>query len=145
MSGRPDNPLREHALSCDACRADALPLAQLSALLDDGTPAVDAAQLSRLALAGVAPALRARAQAAFWRRLRVVLAAALLPLPLVIAADAWMLEWLYQLLAAWVPASVALYVVVSYAVWLLVAIGSAYAAIPLLLARGLPAPEPAPA
>jgi hypothetical protein len=48
-------------------------------------------------------------------------------------------------MAAWVPASVALYVVLSYGAWLLVAIASVYAAIPLLLARLLPQPDTAPA
>lgn len=143
MSDRPDNPLAEHARACDDCRADAPPVEQLAALLDGAGADVDAAQLSRLAFAAVAPELRARAQAAFWRRLRTVLAAALLPLPLVIAADVLVLGWFYRVIAAWLPASLALYVVVSYGAWLLVAIGSAYAAIPLLLARGLPAPAPA--
>jgi hypothetical protein len=145
VSDRLDNPLVEHTLACDDCRADAPPVAQLAALLDGAGVDVDAAYLSRLAFARVAPELRARAQAAFWRRLRTALAFGLLPLPLVIAADVFVLGWLYQLFAVWLPASLALYVVISYGAWLLVAIGSTYAAIPLLLARGLPGPEPAPA
>lgn len=142
MSDRPDNPLAEHARACDDCRADAPPIAPLAALLDGASVEVDAAHLSRLAFAAVVPELRARAEAAFWRRLRTVLAIALLPLPLVIAADVFVLGWFYQVIAAWLPATLALYLVVSYGAWLLVAIGSAYAAIPLLLARGLPGPEP---
>jgi hypothetical protein len=73
------------------------------------------------------------------------LAAALVPLPLVVGIDLWLLGWLYALVAAWLPTSVALYVVISYAATLLVLIGSTYAAIPLLLARPVPEPDAAPA
>ncbi len=81
----------------------------------------------------------------FWRRLVRALAAALLPLPLVIAADLWLLGWLYALFATWLPSGLAVYLVASYAATLLVLIGSAYAAIPLLLARPVLEPDPAPA
>ena len=137
--------LFEHARECDECRNSAPPLGELSARLDAGAAAVDAASLSRLVLARIAPELRARAQAVFWRRLVRALAAALLPLPLVIAADLWLLGWLYALIAAWLPSGLAVYLVASYAATLLVLIGSAYAAIPLLLARPVLEPDPAPA
>ena len=87
------------------------------------------------------PLLQGRARAVFWHRLRLVLFAALLPLPLVVAADVWLLGRAYELFAAWLPASVALYMVVSYAAWLLILIGGTYAAIPLLLAWPVPEPD----
>ena len=135
MTERPDNALAAHARECDDCRASTPPLAELSAMLDANRVDVDAAALSRLALAHVAPELRARVTVAFWRRLVPALVAALLPLPLILAADVWLLGRLYELAAAWLPSSVAAYIVISYAASALVVVGAAYAAIPLLLAR----------
>jgi hypothetical protein len=145
MTDRLDNALRAHVAECEDCRADAARVGQLAARLDANGVDIDASRLSCLALAAAAPELQARAQAAFWRRLVRALAAALVPLPLVVAADVWWLGRVYDVAAAWVPASLAADFVLSYAVSLLVLIGSAYAAIPLLLARPIRAPEPDPA
>jgi hypothetical protein len=145
VSDARDNPLVEHARACEECRAGGAPLTSLAALLDADAVELDAERLSRLVLARAAPALAARAQATFWRRMGRTLAAALVPLPLVVGIDLWLLGWLYALVAAWLPTSVALYVVISYAATLLVLIGSTYAAIPLLLARPVPEPDAAPA
>ena len=130
-----DNPLTEHERECEECRAAALPIAELSELLGRGAAPVDPRPLSALALARVAPALQGRAQAVFWRRLVRALSAALLPLPLLIAADWWLLGRLYDVAAAWLPSAVAAYLVLSYAASLVVLIGGVYAAIPLLLAH----------
>ena len=145
MSEQPDNPLAAHARECEDCRGSAAPIAQLSTLLDAGALALDAAGLSRRVLARVAPELQARAQAAFWRRLGRTFGAALVPLPLLVVADFWLLGWLYDLAAAWLPSALAAYLVLSYAASLLVLIGSVYAAIPLLLARPTSEPDSAPA
>lgn len=141
MTERESHALNQHAAECDEC-GDA-PLDALAAVLRGAAPPIDAARLSSLTLARLAPLLQERARKLFWRRVGVALAAALLPLPLVVAADIWLLGWLYALIAAWLPEGVALYVVATCAAWLLIMIGSAYAAIPLLLARILPPPQPA--
>jgi hypothetical protein len=145
MTDRPDNPLLAHARECEECSADGARLAQLAARLDASVVEIDASRLSHLAVAAVAPELQARAQAVFWRRLMPVLGAALLPLPLLIAADWWLLARLYELIAAWLPSAVAALVVFSYAMSGLVLLGGAYAAIPLLVARPTAAPDAAPA
>jgi len=137
MSTRPDDALAAHARECDECRAESPALAQLRSLLDAGGAEPDAAPLTQHALASLIPALRVRAQAAFWRRLVRVLSVALLPLPLILAADVWLLGHVYALAAAWLPSTLALYIVISYALSALAVIGITYAAIPLLLARPL--------
>lgn len=144
MTDRPDNPLVAHARECEECAADGARLTSVAARLDASVVEIDASRLSRLALAAVAPELQARAQALFWRRLVRVVVAALVPLPLVVAADVWWLGRVYEVAAAWVPASLATDFVLSYAVSLLALIGSAYAAIPLLLARPIRPSEPDP-
>jgi hypothetical protein len=145
MTDRLDNALRAHMAECEDCRADAGQVGQLALRLDANVVDLDASRLSCLALSAAAPELRARAQAAFWRRLMPVLGAALLPLPLLIAADWWLLARLYELIAAWLPSAVAAMVVFSYATSGLVLLGGSYAAIPLLVARPTAAPDAAPA
>jgi hypothetical protein len=145
VNERTDNPLVSHVGECDECRPSPPSVAALAARLDASAVQIDAARLSRLALARVRPALRVRAEAAFWRRFIRALAAALLPLPLLVAADWWLLGRLYDVVAAWLPSAVATYFVLSYAASLVVLIGSVYAAIPLLLAHHIPEPDGAPA
>lgn len=143
MSGERRDALSEHAGECAECAA--ADLAALRGRLEAGAPAVDVARLSRLAMARVAPELQARTRAVFWRRLARTLAAALVPLPVIAAVDVFALGWLYDLASTWLPNAVAGYLVVSYAASLLLLIGAAYAAIPLLLARYAPPAEAAPA
>jgi len=138
MSEQVHEALAAHAEECAECRPHA---AAVSATLARSAASVDAAPLSALVLARVHPELLARARATFWRRLVVVSAVALIPLPLVVVADLWALGWLYALASAWLPAVVATYLVVSYGATVLVLLGSVYAAIPLLLARPLRVPE----
>jgi hypothetical protein len=123
-----------HARECDECRAVAPPLDDVAARLAADTPVIDAESWSRGVLARVRPELTARARAVFWRRLLRVLTAALIPLPLVLAADLWWLGRIYDVASVWLPAGLAADLVLSYAATLLALLGSAYAAIPLLLA-----------
>ena len=145
MSERTDDALSAHAAECGDCAGTQPPLAAIAAVLDADVRELDAAQLSASTMARLAPALQARADALFWRRFTRALVAGLVPLPLVIALNAWLLPQLYELAAGWVPAIVAAYLVFGYGVSLLVLIAGSYAAIPLLLARPVPEPEPTPA
>jgi hypothetical protein len=129
-----DNPLFIHARECDECRAAAPPLGEIAARLAVAAPVIDAESWAQGVLARVRPELAARARAVFWRRLLRVLIAALIPLPLVVAADVWWLGRIYDVASAWLPAGLAVDLVLSYAATLLALLGSAYAAIPLLLA-----------
>jgi hypothetical protein len=129
-----DNALFVHARDCDDCRAAAPPVDRIAALLATDAPVIDAESWSRAVLARVRPELAARARAVFWRRLLRVLTAALIPLPLVLAADLWWLGRIYDVASIWLPAGLAADLVLSYAATLLALLGSAYAAIPLLLA-----------
>jgi len=145
MNERPDNALAEHARGCEDCRTAAVPIDELNAVLERSALAIDTQRFSEVTLARVAPLLQARAQAVFWRQLARALTAALLPLPLLLAADWWVLGRLYVVAAAWLPSAVAAYLVLSYAASLVVLIGGVYAAIPLLLAPPAAARDAAPA
>lgn len=134
MTAPHDNALSLHASECDECRAAAPPLGEIAARLAVDTPMIDAESWSQGVLARVRPELAARARVVFWRRLLRVLTAALIPLPLVLAADLWWLGRIYDVVSVWLPAGLAADLVLSYAATLLALLGSAYAAIPLLLA-----------
>jgi|SRR4051812_19931459 hypothetical protein len=139
MSDVRHDALSAHGEECGECGAQA---SAVAALLACSTAPVDAARLSRLVLARSHTELEARARAVFWQRLIVVLIVALIPLPLVVAADLWALGWVYALASAWLPAIVATYLVISYGATVIVLLGSVYAAIPLLLAWPVRASEP---
>jgi hypothetical protein len=106
---------------------------RLAAALAQRQVRLDAAALSARALAAAAPALAARA--AFWPQLVRVLGISLMPLPLLLAANAALVLWLYGIADVWLPHGLALYLAGSYAVAALVGLGLSYASIPLLLAR----------
>lgn len=109
---------------------------RLAAALVRRSVHIDAAALSARALAATAPEMAARA--AFWPRLVRVLGISLMPLPLLVGANAALVLWLYGVAEAWLPHGLALYVAGSYAVTALVGLGLSYASIPLLVARRPP-------
>ncbi len=127
--------LVEHVEQCPDCQADPPPVLEITALLRQATVDVDAAKLSRRALARLRPELAADAAAALRRRVAAVVLLSLLPLPAVLAYDACWLRLAYGVARAILPASVAAVVVLGQAAFLLFLFSATYAAIPLLVAR----------
>src|SRR5262249_56380391 len=71
-----------------------------------------------------------------WRALAI----ALLPLPLILAADWFLVRGAHALLSGLLPDALSLYLAGSYAVLLATLLGLTYAAVPLLAARQLRPP-----
>lgn len=133
--------LAAHASDCDACRSEPLPLEHLAARLSTSAVDIDSTLLSRRVLARLQPELERRAFAASWPRMLRGLLLALLPLPLVVAFDAYFLDLVYGLVSALLPAAFAAYLVVSYGALLVLLFALTYSAIPLLMMRsGRPLP-----
>lgn len=128
--------LAAHVDDCDACRDQPPPLDLISAALSRSQPAIDAAMLSARTLASLQPELARLASRAWWKRVAAVLLPALLPLPLVLAYDAYLLRLAYGVLTWVIPEPVATYFVFSYAALLVLIFAATYAAIPLLVAPG---------
>jgi len=126
--------LREHAQECAECGTQ-VPIDRLAGLLDSTAVSIDAAALSQRVLQRVRPELERRAGAAWWRRVAAALLVALVPLPLVVAYDAYLLQMVYGLVSALLPSTVAAYLVLSYAAFLVLLFATTYAAIPLVLSR----------
>jgi hypothetical protein len=81
------------------------------------------------------PELARRAATVFRRRLTTGLIAALIPLPVILLFDAYVLRALFSLVSLLIPTPLAAYVVLSYAVFLLLMTALVYGAIPLLVER----------
>lgn len=133
--------LAAHVAQCDECRAAPPPLARLGALLAADTVAIDTAALSRRTLVRLQPELMRLAAPAWWRRVAVAVFLALLPLPVVLAYDAYLLRLLYGVVSALLPPMLATLLVLSYGAFLVLLFAATYAAIPVVLARhGAPLP-----
>jgi hypothetical protein len=128
--------LAAHAAECDACHRAPLPFDRLAAVLNTSALDVDTRALSAHTLARLRPVLDRQAAAAWWRRMLFGLLLSLLPLPLVVAYDAYFLSAAYGLVVRVLPATVAAYLVLSYAALLVFLFALTYAAIPLLVMRG---------
>lgn len=127
--------LAAHSADCSECQNTPLPLDRIAAVLEATVPAIDAAALSRQTFAQLRPELQRRALALGWRRMAVGVLLSLLPLPLVLAYNAYLLHVVYDLLSSLLPAAIAAYLVLSYGAFLLLLFATTYAAIPLLMAH----------
>jgi hypothetical protein len=128
--------IRENAAACPECEKSPLAPVELEPLLAAEVD-VDAAALSQAVLDRLRPELALFAAAAFRRRVAAGLVVALLPLPLVLAFNAYLLSAVYALAALVVPSGVAAYLVFSYAAVVLLLLSFAYGSIPLLVAKQL--------
>jgi hypothetical protein len=126
--------LLAHAADCDECQRTPLPAREIGALLDAAVPDVDVGALSQHAFGRARPLLHRRRAGWSWQ-LAAGLLLALLPLPVVVAYDAYVLHLAYEFLCGWMPAVVAAYLVLSYAATLVLLFATTYAAIPLLVNR----------
>jgi len=93
------------------------------------------ADLTRRVLTAAAPLLAARARRATWRAWLRPLAVALVPLPLIVAADIALVRALYTVLALVLPSALSTYLVAQYALLITFLVATGYAAVPLLADR----------
>jgi hypothetical protein len=127
--------LAEHVAECTSCASGDVPLARIEAALAASSPSIDSLALARTAFERARAVLAAQAARAYRRRVAAVLAAALLPLPAVLAYQAYLVRNAYALLCDLLPSGLAAYLVIGYAASLLLVFAGTYAAIPLLCAR----------
>ena len=127
--------LAAHVEECAECQGTPPAVDRIAAHLNTGAVDLDAAALSARTLARVRIELHSLSQWVWWRRVGVVLVSALLPLPLVIAYDAYVLNAIYAAVSAVLPPTIAEYVVGSYAAFLVLLFALTYAAVPILVPR----------
>lgn len=88
-------------------------------------------------LAAAAPLLAVHARRASIRSVLGPVLAALVPLPVVVLIDVAVVQALYALLRAWLPAALCAFVAWNYALLLMLLLATTYAAVPLLVDRQL--------
>jgi hypothetical protein len=134
--------LDAHVAECEDCRATPPPIDRIAAILNTSIVAVDATALSCRTLARLQPELARRAGTGLWRKAAAALLLALVPLPIVLAYDAYVLRVAYELASALLPAAVAAFLIFGYAAFLALLFATTYATIPLFLAHRTNAGQP---
>ena len=125
----------EHLTGCGACRELEPVFADLAAAFAGHAVPPPAPDLAARVQAAARPLLATRRRHAARRPLAAALAAALLPLPLIVALDVWALHLIYDALRRLLPEPLSLYLVVNYAAVLALLGALTYGAIPLLAER----------
>jgi hypothetical protein len=135
LLGEPDLADDAHRESCAACRADGAALASIGAAFAAHRVAGPGPELGARVHAAAAPLLASRRRYAARWSLVVAVAAALVPLPLIVMVDWWALQAIYGGLTRLFPATLSFYLVVNYAAVLALLGALTYGAIPLLAER----------
>jgi hypothetical protein len=136
-----DPAVAAHLATCADCRTEAATLHRLAATLAAGRPPAPAAGLAARVREAAVPLLAHNALLAhenrrtLWRTVGRAVAAALLPLPLLLLVDGYVVRAIYGTLRTVLPDALSLYFVVNYATLLAVLLTFAYGAIPLLAER----------
>ena len=124
-----------HLASCPACRAEAGMVTALTSALAAGRALAPSAALAARVRSAAAPLLARNARAATWRTVGRAVAAAMLPLPIVLLVDGYLVRAIYDTLSTVLPNALSLYFVLNYTVLLALLLTLAYGAIPLLAER----------
>jgi len=124
-----------HVATCDACAVATAALGHLWAAFAADRPPIPPPALAPRVLAAARPLLAARRRHAARRALAAAVAVALLPLPLIVFVDVWVLQMIYGTLTRFFPATLSFYLVVNYAAVLALLGALTYGAIPLLAER----------
>jgi hypothetical protein len=104
----------------------------LLGMLDTPAPP---AELTARVLVAAGPLLAAHARRTSWRTFLRPLLVALVPLPLILATDAAIAAGLYALFSLVFPPVVTTVLVAQYALFVLMSLALAYAAVPLIVDR----------
>jgi anti-sigma factor RsiW len=125
-----------HLAECDECHANAASVARVEELLAAAPqPVIDTTALSQRLLAVARPELARFVAPPYWQRVAAAVLGGLLPLPFVVVVNVLFLAVFHALLTAAGLATVAAYLVMSYAALLALIIGATYAAVPVLVER----------
>jgi hypothetical protein len=124
-----------HVASCPHCRSEADALGRLAATFASARVPAPSPALALRVVAAARPLLAARRRYTARRAVATALAAALVPLPLILLVDAWVLRAIYDGLSRFFPAALSFYLVGNYAAVLALLGALTYGAIPLLAER----------
>lgn len=124
-----------HVAACAACGAEGDTLGALASAFAAHEVAPPSPALEPRVLHAAAPILAARRRHAARWSVAAAVAAALLPLPLIVLIDVWALQMIYGGLSRLLPPALSFYLVMNYAAVLALLGTLTYGAIPLLAER----------
>jgi hypothetical protein len=124
-----------HLATCTDCARAVGDVRRVAGALAADVVPEPTAGLSARVLLAAEPILAARRRAVDWTRVAAAIAAAILPLPLILAVDWWIVTQLWQLLSIALPDAVSLFLVGNYVALLALLLTLTYAAVPLLAVR----------
>jgi hypothetical protein len=124
-----------HLASCADCTSAVADVRRVSLALAADVVPPPSSGLSARVLVAAAPLLAARRRAVDWWRIAAAIAAAILPLPLILAVDWWVVTQLRQILSVVLPDAISLFLVGNYVALLALLLTLTYAAVPLLASR----------
>jgi len=129
--------LREHTEECESCHQAPLPIDRIDAVLRASPLQIDVGAMSAQAFTAAQHTLHSMTLRSFWRQVAAVVVVALLPLPVIMAYDAFLLQLLHTAVSTLFSGPMATYIVFTYAASLLFLFAASYAAIPVLMARSM--------
>jgi hypothetical protein len=131
----PDADVVAHVDGCPSCREERAAVAGArGALAAAAAPAVPAGLGARV-LRAAAPLLALNARRAAWPAVARALAAALLPLPLILFLDWHLVRAAHAVLRSVLPDALSFYLVFNYAATLVLLLALTYGAVPILVER----------
>lgn len=130
--------IREHAETCGACRDQGFDPTRVVETLAASSIPIDTSGLASRIRTALRPELERLSRRAWRRRVLVAVAAALVPLPLVVASEWLAIGLVRSALASLVPDAVVLWIVAGQATLLALLVSATYAAIPVVAERMTP-------
>lgn len=124
-----------HVAACAACAAEAETVDALASAFAGHRTAAPSPMLESRVLETATPILAARRRHAARWAVAAAVAAALVPLPLIVLIDVWALQMIYGGLSRLLPPALSFYLVMNYAAVLALLGTLTYGAIPLLAER----------
>lgn len=135
LRGRATGEDAAHVAACAACGAETATIDALAAAFAVHRTASPSPLLESRVLDAAAPMLAARRRHAARWAVAAAVAAALVPLPLIVLIDVWALQLIYGGLSRLLPPALSFYLVMNYAAVLALLGTLTYGAIPLLAER----------
>ena len=124
-----------HLAACPRCRAESAAIEGLERTLAAAPVPAPPPALARRVLAAAAPLLARNARRAAWPTLARALAAALLPLPVILLLDFYLVRAAFGLLVAILPTALGAYLVFNYTATFALLLALTYGAIPIFVER----------
>ncbi|MGH7857950.1 MAG: hypothetical protein ACREQY_11520, partial [Candidatus Binatia bacterium] len=124
-----------HVQGCQGCSHDSAVVAALHRRLAADRPPPPSAELLGRVMSSAEPLLARNRHRAIWLLVARAVGAALLPLPMILLVDAYVLGEIHRLLSLVLPRTLSLYLVTGQATLIALLLAITYGAIPLLAER----------